>query len=90
MTVDQIAARLAIGPATVGELLRAGATEDQIAGLVRTGCVAILQHHADPEALIIGGYGLPAPLHQTRSPPNLSGLFYSFRYNNDCSMVLFC
>lgn len=63
MTLDQITARLAIGPATAAELIRNGATEDQIAGLVRTGCAAILQHDPDPEALIIGGYGSLAPLH---------------------------
>ncbi len=32
MTLDHITARLAIGPASAAELLRAGATEDQIAG----------------------------------------------------------
>ncbi|EHL8229986.1 hypothetical protein KE423_003903 [Salmonella enterica] len=48
--------RLRHGPATVGELLRAGATEDEIADLVKAGVAVILQYNEDPDARIIGAY----------------------------------
>ncbi|SBA20829.1 hypothetical protein [Citrobacter amalonaticus] len=56
MTIEQIAKRLAIGPASAGELMRSGATEEQIGDMIRAGVAVVLQYHIDPDALIIGGY----------------------------------
>ncbi|MDN4342494.1 hypothetical protein HV336_08225 [Citrobacter freundii] len=61
MTYEQIAARLSIGPATVGDLVRNGANEGQIADLVRAGIAVVLQFSEDNDATIIGGYPTPAP-----------------------------
>lgn len=56
MTIEDIVKRLSIGPATTGELRRAGATDEQISGLVLARIAVILQHHTDPDAEIIGVY----------------------------------
>ncbi|HEM8612766.1 hypothetical protein [Citrobacter braakii] len=61
MTYEQIAARLAIGPATVGDIVRSGANEGQIADLIRAGIVVVLQFSEDNDAVILGGYATPAP-----------------------------
>ncbi|EMM2537349.1 hypothetical protein B9P84_22170 [Citrobacter braakii] len=61
MNVEQIAARLNTGPATLGELVRAGASAVVIADMVRAGVAVVLQFHEDSDVMIIGGYGTPAP-----------------------------
>lgn len=48
--------RLKNGPASVGELVRAGATEDEIHQLIDADLIAILQFSDDNDALIVGAY----------------------------------
>lgn len=48
--------RLRHGPASVGDLRRAGATEDEILKLIDAGLIAVLQFSDHDDAFIVGIY----------------------------------
>ncbi|HEY2451275.1 MAG TPA: hypothetical protein VGI71_01395 [Scandinavium sp.] len=63
MTVEEIIARLNVGPASAAELIRAGATDTQLCDLIRVGIVTVLQQHKDDDSVILGVYQLPNKHH---------------------------
>lgn len=54
--MNKVLTRLKHGPASVGELVRAGATEELIRQLIAARLIAILQFSEDPDALVVGSY----------------------------------